>query len=366
MEPGAPPERPTLWDRWLNWRNHYLADSDFQRFSWTFPLFRPIARRRSRQLFDLVAGFAYSQILHACVKLKLFEMLAPGALTVDTVAREIGWPRSNTERLLNAAAALGFLEKQSRGRYGLGMHGAALIGNPWIAKFIAHHDRFYADLADPIPLLRGDEVETRLSRYWPYADDATPQATAAYTALMAASQNAVAAEILDAYDFSKHKKLVDVGGGNGAFLNAVAVRHPDLELVLFDLPGVTVHATVPPEIATVSGSFLSDTLPRGADVVTLVRIVHDHDDPAVLKLLKNVRRALPPGGVLLIAEPLAGTRGIEAVTDAYFNLYFAAMGSGRTRTKEEIAALGREAGFNHCRALRTRNMMLTGLLILTS
>ena len=70
-------------DRWVAARNRLLAAPAFQRFAVSFPPFRPIARQRSRQLFDLLAGFAYSQVLYATVKLGLIEMLAERALPLD-------------------------------------------------------------------------------------------------------------------------------------------------------------------------------------------------------------------------------------------------------------------------------------------
>ncbi len=78
----------------------------------------------------------------------------------------------------------------------------------------------------------------------------------------------------------------------------------------------------------VRGSFLFEPLPHGADVITLVAVVHDHDDAAVRILLKAAREALPPGGRLVLAEPMSGTPGAGPITDAYFGLYLLAMGSG--------------------------------------
>jgi demethylspheroidene O-methyltransferase len=68
---------------------------------------------------------------------------------------------------------------------------------------------------------------------------------------------------------------------------------------------------------------------------------------------------------LVIAEPLSGVRRTEPVTDAYFNLYFAAMGSGRTRTASELQALGKQAGFAQFRQIRTRNPLLVGIVVLS-
>jgi demethylspheroidene O-methyltransferase len=97
------------------------------------------------------------------------------------------------------------------------------------------------------------------------------------------------------------------------------------------------------------GSFLHDPLPQGADLVTLVRVAHDHPDEVVKLLLKKIHTALPVGGVLLLAEPMAQTQsGAQdgyTQSDAYFHFYLLAMGAGRLRTPEELMGLMQEAGF---------------------
>ena len=213
--------------------------------------------------------------------------------------------RTRLERLLKASVSLKILEMTSTGDYTLGIHGAALAGNPWIARFITHHHILYEDLADPLPLLSGEKKDSKLKDFWNYSE--TPHA-AEYTALMAASQEAVAAEILAAYDFSRHRHLIDVGGSNGTFLAAAAAKHPGLKLSLFDLPAVAeiARANLGNRVEIHPGSFLTDELPKGPDVATLIRIAHDHDDPSVLKMLGAIRRMLPAGGTLILAEPLSG------------------------------------------------------------
>jgi demethylspheroidene O-methyltransferase len=350
--------------RLRRFRNRLLASPKFQNFASSFPLMRPVARKQSRALFDLVAGFTYSQVLFACVKLDLIAMIGQGELSATDIAGNIRWPIERTRLLLNAAVALDLLERDGD-TYALGWHGAALLAQPWIGRFIAHHDLFYADLADPLALLTGEAPPGRLKSFWPYDAKATGQH--AYTALMAASQAAVAREVLHAYDFSKHKVLLDVGGGDGSFLRAMAAKHPRLSLALFDLPGVIEIAREKFGAMPVSlhaGSFRSDRLPEGADAVSLIRVAHDHDDEVVLALLMAIRAMLPPHGTLILAEPLSGNPATAPVTDAYFNLYFAAMGSGRTRTPDEIAGLARAAGFSRCRQLTTAMPLITGVLVL--
>jgi demethylspheroidene O-methyltransferase len=112
-----------------------------------------------------------------------------------------------------------------------------------------------------------------------------------------------------------------------------------------------------------AGSFLSDELPRGADLISLVRVVHDHDDDRALTLLCAVRRALPPQGALLLAEPMADTPGARAMGDAYFGLYLWAMGSGRPRTIEQLGALLASAGFGAPRLLHNAMPLQTRVLL---
>ena len=96
-----------------------------------------------------------------------------------------------------------------------------------------------------------------------------------------------------------------------------------------------------------------------------MRVIHDHDDAAALAILTRVHAALPPGGTLLLAEPMAGTPGAEPVGDAYFGFYLLAMGSGRPRTPAEFSRLLAQAGFRHSRLVRTRMPLLTRLIIAT-
>jgi demethylspheroidene O-methyltransferase len=96
--------------------------------------------------------------------------------------------------------------------------------------------------------------------------------------------------------------------------------------------------------------------------VSLIRVLHDHDDDTALALLRVIRHALPADGTLLIAEPMSETPGSEPVGDAYFGFYLLAMRSGRPRTQDQIAGLLREAGFTRSRPIRTRSPLLVRLL----
>ena len=365
-------------DRWHAWRDRLLASPLFQRRAAAFALTRPVARRHARELFDLVAGFVYSQVLLACVQLRLFDVLAERPQTLEVLARRLSLPLASARRLLDAAVALRLVEHRSAGRYGLGELGAPMVGNAAVAAMVQHHAALYADLADPVALLRASPEAlgaNELARYWAYDAAAEPAAApgeriATYSALMAASQPLVADEILDAYALRHHRCLLDVGGGDGRFLTSAAQRVPSLKLMLFDLPAVAERAHVRFAAAGIAqrasvfgGSFLTDALPTGADIAALVRVIHDHDDAHAMTILRAVRAALPAGGTLLLAEPMAGTPGAEAMGDAYFGFYLLAMGRGRPRGRAELTAMLDAAGFGSVRHLATRLPLQTQLLV---
>jgi demethylspheroidene O-methyltransferase len=377
-DPVPGPEVAPRWiDRWRDWRNRTIAKPGFQRWAAAFPLTRPIARRHASELFDLVAGFVYSQVLLACVRLNVFEMLADGALPTAELAHRCGLGREGAERLVAAAAALELLERRPGDRVALGRLGAPLVGNRAITAMVEHHATLYADLADPVATLRR-EGRPAMAGYWPYAAGEgapspaalSPERVAEYSALMSASQPLVTREVIDAYRFDRHRVLLDVGGGEGSFITAVAAQAPRLQLMLFDLPAVAdlAHARLQQaglgeRARTFGGDFFADELPRGADIVSLVRVCFDHPDERVLGLLKAVRRALPDDGTVLLAEPMSEVAGVEAMGDAYFGFYLLAMGRGRPRSAAHLSRLLAEAGFGTARSIPTRMPLSTGLLV---
>jgi demethylspheroidene O-methyltransferase len=316
------------------------------------------------------------------VRLQVFDRLADGPLPQDTLAERLGLPPEGTERLVAAAVALQLLERRQGGRVALGRLGAPMVGNRAIASMVEHHATLYGDLSDPVALLRR-QVRPAMAGYWPYVgyaagESAAPAALSAervaeYSALMSASQPLVTREVLAAFRFDRHRCLLDVGGGEGSFLVEVARQAPRLELRLFDLPAVAERAQARFAAAglgaraqALGGDFFTDELPRGADLVCLVRVLHDHDDATVEALLRAVRRALEPGGRVVIAEPLAAAAGAERMGDAYFGLYLFAMGQGRPRSAATYRSMLRSAGFAGAHEIRTRLPLATGVVVATA
>lgn len=364
----------SLLDRLYAARDRLVGSSAFQRWAAAFPLTRRIGDRHARALFDLTAGFVYSQVLLAAVRLNLFDHLAEGPLPETDLARRLDLSADATSRLVEGCISLQLLARRRDGRIGLAMRGAALRGNSGALAMIEHHALVYRDLADPVALLRGEARDTALSRYWPYAvahtaGDLAPDDTDPYTRLMAASQATISEDVLAAYGFHRHRRLLDVGGGDGTFLIAAGQRCPTLGLSLFDLPSVAERARARLTAAglghratVTGGDFAADPLPAGADVVTLIRILLDHTDDGALGILRRIRDVMPSTGTLVIAEPMRRTPGFEPVGDAYFGFYLLAMGRGRARSADELTALLARAGFGDVTPVRTRRPVLVSML----
>lgn len=355
------PAAPGRWN-WRGWRNRLAGSRGFQRWAARMPGLGGVARQEGERLFDLVAGFVHTQVLLAVVELDLLRHCRDAPVATPALALRTGVEPARTEALMRAATALGLFERVAGG-WQTSRLGAAALGVPGLLPMIRHHPVLYRDLADPVAFLRGD-IETGLAGFWPYVFGAgaaeDPGRAAEYSALMADTQALVAEEVLAAVPLRGVGCLMDVGGGTGAFLAEAGRRWPDLRMVLFDLPAVVAGAAarlaragLSDRVEVVAGSFRDDPLPQGADAVSLVRVLYDHADETVAALLSRVFDALPPGGRVIVAEPMSGGDRPERAGDAYFAFYCMAMRTGRVRSAAEIGAHLSAAGFVSVKQPRT-------------
>ncbi len=354
------------------WLNRLVARPGFQSWASKFPLTRGQARRDGAVLFDVVQGFVQSQVLMAVVELDLLRRLRSGPQTAERMGRATGIPTERMQVLLQAAAALKLLRRTRRGSYVLARKGAALMGVPGLEAMIRHHRAFYQDLSDPVALLKGPD-HTELAAFWPYVFGAggeiDPDVAETYSDLMAQSQLLVAEDTLRAISLKGVRRLVDIGGGTGAFLEAVGKAYPDLEMILFDLPEVVPGATerfakagMADRVTIEAGSFRDDAVPQEGDAISLIRVLYDHADETVATLLREVFEALPAGGRLIISEPMGGGASPDRAGDVYFAFYTMAMQTGRARSAEEIGALCTAAGFTDIRSPRPARPYVTRVL----
>ena len=375
--------RPAWRDRLDAWMDSKLTDPSFSRWAAGNIFTRWITQKRAQQVFDVMAGFVYSQVLLACVRLRIFELVNESPRTLEELAHLCQVPASALQRLVNSAVALKLLALRGQGRYGLGALGAPVAGHPGIRAMIEHHAVLYHDMQDPVALLRDQVSDGQMMAYWPYVEthgangepQQAPRAWAQekvsrYSQLMSASQPFVVDEVLAAYSFANHRCVLDVGGGLGTFVCRLAGHAAHLKLKLFDLPQVAELAqddfkkkSLSDRIEAFGGDFLKDALPNGADLITLVRVAHDHPDAHVYTILRSIFKALPEGGTLLLTEPMAQASHEAPLGDAYFHFYLLAMGSGRLRTVQELSDMILAAGFASVGVLNNPMPLQTRILV---
>lgn len=369
------PSRLSLSERMRSAISRLTANPSFRSWAARSPFTRAISRRQTQSLFDICAGFVYSKVLEAFLTTGAFDALKRGPLSLPDIARQTRLEIQMADRLMRAAAALGLARCLGDDMYSLGMNGAAMVDNPGVIAMIRHHKDFYRDLEDPLALLRGDIGDTRLNQCWAYlspdrAETLTPGMATDYSEIMAQSQIMISEIVTASFDFTRYKRILDVGGGTGVFLQHVAAAAPKAELTLFDLPQVADLARdrlnaldLSKRIQAVGGDFVSGNLPANQDLITLVRVAYDHPDSTVGPLLKSCREALAPKGALIIAEPLSGSPTPQKTGDAYFGFYLLAMGSGKTRRFGEHEVLLKQAGFKDVEYIKTTQPALAGIVI---
>ncbi|NBO13826.1 MAG: hypothetical protein EBV20_01645 [Betaproteobacteria bacterium] len=341
-----------------------LSDPQLYPFLRSNPLTRWVTRRRTARLYDLMSGFANTQVLVACVRLKVFERLAHDALSAKALAQQVQVPESRLVPLLGAAQSLGLIQRRRDGAYELAALALPLLSHPGLQAMVEHNQLLYQDLAEPEVFLR--QRGGHMHEFWPYVEGMSERAAPSsqqsqrYSELMDLSQVFVVEEVLAGHRFGQHQCVMDVGCGMGRLMTRVGQQYPQLRLQLFDLPPVVALASERLQQAGLggrfechAGSFKTDPLPRGADLITLVRIGHDHSDEVVADLLRKAWEALPVGGQLLLAEPMAIAELDQANASAYFHFYLMAMGDGRLRSPLDYERLLKQAGFDRVKHVRT-------------
>lgn len=301
-----------------------------------------------------------ARTLQAAVRLGIFDQLARGPQSSTQVAEALRLNPSATERLLQALVAMGWL--QQRGPAYTNGEAAALslvAGSPLYVGGGAHH---HAEQLWPL----WDHLETAVREGRSVVPEAfgqqspfdlfeqSPEKVLKFLAGMHGGASGFGEMLASAWDFSRHRHLVDFGGGTGAISGPVARRHPQLQVTILELPPVA--AVLPPileqyglggRIRAHAGDFFRpETYPAGFDAALLGRVLHNWGDEQAVQILRNIAGALPPGGVVLVMEHLKDSLDREArAFTALSDLNMLVMtGSGRERTAAEFGQLFQLAG----------------------
>jgi hypothetical protein len=301
-------------------------------------------------LFGLLNGYRGSQALHVAAVLGVPDLLADGPRPSSELAEATGSHPEALYRLLRALAALGVLEEASDRAFALtevgrllrsdvegSLHGwAVFIGSETHWRSWERLDHSVRTGETAFEHLYGVDVWTwRAER---------PDEGAVFDAAMASLTGGLERVLLEAYDFGRFQRIVDVGGNRGELLAAILAAHGDLHGVVFDLPHVVAAAGAADRLEAVGGSFF-DGVPAGGDAYVLKAIIHDWDDERAATILRRCAEAMDGDGTVLVIEHDLGAPNEDPIPKLG-DLQMLVAPGGRERTRAEYAALFAAAGLN--------------------
>ena len=321
-------------------------------------------------LFDLISSHRVTSAIHVTVKLGLPDLLAAGPRAAAELAHATQADEGAIERLMRALVTIGIC-RMDVARFSLTDAGTHLAASS--PRSLRAWALFEAEMLQPswgglVESVRTGKTRTELagaaSSFDLMARDAGAVAT--FNAAMADGARLLTPAVA-AYDFSAHTMLIDVGGGTGELLVAILRSHPNLRGAIFDLARCADAASRRIEDSNLAdrarflaGDFFQ-SVPDGADILTLKSIIHDWDDARAGRILGNCRRALPDGGKLLLVERLmpemADDRPLDRAS-ALSDLNMLRGPGGRERTEAEYRGLLTAAHFRTLRVIAAERYCL--------
>jgi SAM-dependent methyltransferase len=255
-------------------------------------------------IMRLASGFMAAKHLFAANELGLFEALADSSATLDGLAARTGLTRRAARISADAMVALGLLEREGETYRNAAVAAAFLAGRgPGdLRPFLRFWDRIsypaWRELAET--LARGPSTEI-----FDLDDALQAVASAGIEAILAGPAAALPAT----FDFARHRRLLDVGGGTGSWSIAVAQASPHLTATVLELPTVAevarqriAAAGLASRIGVVVGDAMTGALPPGYDAFLLANLVHYWSPEENRALLRRVRSAAEPDSSLLLAD----------------------------------------------------------------
>lgn len=325
------------------------------------PIINRFARRDGEAVFDIMMGFINSQVLMALVRLNIIEHLSKQSADLTELADLCDVPQDRMKILCRAGVALGLL-KIRKTRVRLSRKGAVFAAVPGLAQLVDHHEILYRDLTQAKDFFRGS-TDPALAGFWPYVftqgNDLDAAEAARYSQLMTDTQSLVAHDTLDGLNIGSAKSWLDVGGGSGAFIGHVAQKFPHLDCAVFDIvPKLSPDESFERHV----GSFKTESLPAEYDVISVIRVLYDHNDTTVQNLLGKIYTALPKDGQIIVSEPMLGHPSPTPAGDVYFAIYTLAMQTGKTRSSPELIEIMKDIGFSDIKFKRGNRPFVTSTI----
>jgi acetylserotonin N-methyltransferase len=317
-------------------------------------------------VLELLQAFRWSKAMFAALELGVFDVLDQGPRPLASLARELSCSADGLERLLDACVGLQLLTKSA------GVYANAPVATTYLCTSSPRRLTGYLKFSNGY-----------MWQLWTHLEDAvregthrwqqtfgwegpifshffkTEEAKREFLLGMHGFGLISSPHVVNAFDLSRYRTFVDLGGATGHLAIAACERWPNLRGVVFDLPDalplareIVGASTVSERIALTAGDFFTDPLPPG-DLYAVGRILHDWTEAKIHALLERIYAHLPPGGGVLIAEKLLTEDKTGPRWAHMQSLNMLTCTEGKERTLTEYAALLAKAGFVDVCGVRT-------------
>ena len=321
------------------------------------PTARAVAESAGSRLMDAITAGWLSTAVCVAAKLDIAERLADGPKTPATLAREVGATPDSLARLLRVLAASGIFRELPGGCWDL-TPAAALLRRDvpgslrGLARFCGAAGHYRAWGALEYSVRCGDEAYSHVhdeSLWQSLLRD--PDLAGDFNEAMTGVSRRFHAGLIAAYDFSQFGTIVDVGGGHGELIFNLLDRYRHVRGVIFDLPAViegtkrriAEHA-LGDRCSAIAGDFF-EAVPERGDAYVLTHVVHDWDDEAAGRILRNVRAAMRADATLILGEHVLAAANLPDFAKLLDLEMLVMTQGGRERTRAEFEGLLRASGF---------------------
>jgi SAM-dependent methyltransferase len=322
----------------------------------------------------LIGSYRITHAIKAAAELGITDHLGESPQSAVELAERL---RANPQalfRLLRTLVSIGLLADAGDGLFTLTPVGACLRRDApdgmraWaLCEGAEYYQAAWMNLPHAVETGETAFEHTHGKSFYQYLAE-HPETGHGFSQAMLDYARLIAAAVVGGYDFAGVRRVVDIGGSHGHLLSAILHANPKVSGALFDRPAVIVRAEERirgAELASraelVAGDFF-ESLPEGGDLYILSRILMDYDDDASVRLLQNCRRAMAPGGRVLIVQLLMPEAGGGAAREQLFeaavsDLNMLVLTGGRERTEGEYRTLLGRAGFRLSRVVPSQALV---------
>jgi hypothetical protein len=319
-------------------------------------------------LFRIVTGYYVSRAIYVAARLGIADLLAEGRRSHDELAKATGAHADSLRRVLRLLASAGVFIEEDDGKFALTPIGACLRSDvPGSMRaaallFGGITQQAWGDLLHSVET--GESAFRRVFGMDSFDYMAEhPDEAANFDAAMAGFTKHIAIAVVAAYDFSPFRRIVDVGGGNGALLAGILRANPTLTGIVFELPDVAIRTReqihklgLAGRCEIVGGDFFKE-VPSGGDAYLLKHVIHDWNDHRATEILRTCRRAMGAEAKLLLVEGIYPPRidqSDESRGAAANDVNMLVCTGGRQRSEAEFRTLYDAAGLRLTRIVPTQ------------